>query len=74
MVALRDLDLDGRGFDPCGATAPLRRRVAKSQAMADFGDEEYLNMLRIEPAVALSGPETLQTGGTWSVRQVLVCS
>jgi glucose-6-phosphate 1-epimerase len=40
--------------------------------MADFGDEEYRHMLCIEPALALSGPATLQPGASWRGKQVLV--
>ncbi|KAF6257429.1 galactose mutarotase-like protein [Scenedesmus sp. NREL 46B-D3] len=46
--------------------------VAKSQAMGDFGDEEYKEMLCIEPAVAGSGPYKLAPGQTWSGSQTLV--
>eukprot|EP00877_Chromochloris_zofingiensis_P012390 jgi/Chrzof1/7404/Cz02g22020.t1 len=45
--------------------------IDKSKAMADFGDAEYKEMLCIEPAVALSGPQKLSPGASWSGKQVL---
>lgn len=45
--------------------------VDKSRAMADFGDEEYKEMLCIEPAMALSGPYSLAAGAEWSGTQEL---
>lgn len=46
--------------------------VDKSKAMADFGDEEYKEMLCIEPAVAGSGPVKLAPGALWCGTQKLV--
>lgn len=33
--------------------------------MADFGDEEYKEMVCVEPAIAASGPVTLAPGESW---------
>lgn len=46
--------------------------IDKSKAMADFGDEEYKEMLCVEPAVAGSGPVVLPPGETWSGGQLLL--
>uniref|UniRef100_A0A7R9VDK3 glucose-6-phosphate 1-epimerase n=1 Tax=Chlamydomonas euryale TaxID=1486919 RepID=A0A7R9VDK3_9CHLO len=40
--------------------------IEKAASMADFGDEEYKDMLCIEPAVAGSGAVTLAPTETWS--------
>jgi len=42
--------------------------IAKAKSMADFGDEEYKEMVCIEPAVAASGPISLQPGAAWTAR------
>lgn len=47
--------------------------VEKAKAMADFGDDEYREMVCVEPAVAASGPVVLQPGEAWSGKQVLCC-
>lgn len=46
--------------------------VDKASSMADFGDEEYKEMLCIEPAVAGSGPVKLAPGASWAGTQKLV--
>eukprot|EP00879_Flechtneria_rotunda_P025664 GHRR01027298.1.p2 GENE.GHRR01027298.1~~GHRR01027298.1.p2 ORF type:complete len:140 (+),score=53.72 GHRR01027298.1:578-997(+) len=46
--------------------------VEKAKSMTDFGNEEYKEMLCIEPAVAGSGPVKLPPGGQWSGTQTLV--
>lgn len=43
----------------------------KSIKMADFGDEEFKDMLCIEPAVASSGPFKLGPGETWVGSQTI---
>lgn len=48
--------------------------VDKAKGMADFGDEEYKEMLCIEPAVASSGPITLAPGESWTGRQLITYS
>jgi glucose-6-phosphate 1-epimerase len=48
--------------------------IDKSRAMGDFGDEEYLSMLCIEPAVAGSGPKALAPGASWTGTQRLSVS
>jgi len=48
--------------------------IDKSKSMGDFGDEEYKEMLCIEPSVAGSGPVVLEPGKTWSAQQKLVAS
>ncbi|KAL6763289.1 galactose mutarotase-like protein [Haematococcus lacustris] len=45
--------------------------IAKAASMADFGDEEYKVMICIEPAVAGSGPVTLEPGAEWQGKQDL---
>lgn len=45
--------------------------VDKAKAMAAFGDDEYQQMVCVEPAVAASGPVTLPPGEMWSAKQVL---
>lgn len=45
--------------------------VDKAKATADFGDEEYHNMVCLEPAQAGSGPATLPAGEAWSCIQKL---
>ncbi|GAX83204.1 hypothetical protein CEUSTIGMA_g10630.t1 [Chlamydomonas eustigma] len=45
--------------------------VDKAAKMADFGDEEYKEMLCIEPAVAGSGAVSLEAGMTWRGSQVI---
>ena len=45
----------------------------KSVKMTDFGDEEYKEMLCIEPAVAGSGPVKLGPGETWVGSQTVSC-
>lgn len=64
----RSLTLTKAGFPDAVVWNPW---VAKAQAMADFGDEEYKVMLCIEPAVAGSGPVTLPPGQTWTGTQTL---
>lgn len=39
--------------------------VAKAKGMADFGDDEYKEMVCVEPAIAASGPVILAPGETW---------
>lgn len=46
--------------------------IAKAKATGDFGDEEYKEMLCVEPAVAASGPITVKAGQSWCGSQVLV--
>eukprot|EP00878_Enallax_costatus_P002464 GHUV01002644.1.p2 GENE.GHUV01002644.1~~GHUV01002644.1.p2 ORF type:complete len:282 (+),score=70.65 GHUV01002644.1:245-1090(+) len=46
--------------------------VDKAHSMADFGDEEYKEMLCIEPAVAKSGAMKLAPGESWTGTQKLV--
>ncbi|EDQ90149.1 uncharacterized protein MONBRDRAFT_16468 [Monosiga brevicollis MX1] len=49
--------------------------IAKSAAMADFGDEEYQHMVCIEPG-CVSQPVTLEPGATFRLEQhitLLVC-
>jgi glucose-6-phosphate 1-epimerase len=38
--------------------------IAKAAKMGDFGDDEYLNMVCVEPGF-VAGPKTLAPGGTW---------
>ncbi|EIE25671.1 galactose mutarotase-like protein [Coccomyxa subellipsoidea C-169] len=45
--------------------------VDKAAGMGDFGDDEYKEMVCLEPAVAGSGPVTLQPGATWTAKQTL---
>ncbi|KAK9916170.1 hypothetical protein WJX75_009639 [Coccomyxa subellipsoidea] len=45
--------------------------VEKAAGMGDFGDDEYKEMVCLEPAVAGSGPVTLQPGASWSAKQKL---
>lgn len=45
--------------------------VAKAKATADFGDDEWHNMVCLEPAQAGSGPASLAPGHTWSCTQKL---
>ncbi|CAL8469848.1 g9390 [Coccomyxa elongata] len=45
--------------------------IEKAAGMGDFGDEEYKEMVCLEPAVAGSGPVTLQPGASWSAKQML---
>lgn len=45
--------------------------VDKAKATADFGDEEYHNMVCLEPAQAGSGPASLPAGQVWSCTQKL---
>lgn len=46
--------------------------IAKAKATGDFGDEEYKNMLCVEPAIAASGPITVPAGQSWCGSQILV--
>eukprot|EP00775_Hariotina_reticulata_P007154 gene7154-7369_t len=46
--------------------------IDKAKAMGDFGDEEYKEMLCIEPAVAGSGAFKLAPGALWTGMQKLV--
>lgn len=46
----------------------------KAKEMSDFGDEEYKEMICLEPAMAKSGPKSLEVGGSWSASQTLTVS
>lgn len=46
--------------------------IAKAKSTGDFGDEEYKEMLCVEPAIAASGPITVKAGQSWCGSQVLV--
>ncbi|KAK9804099.1 hypothetical protein WJX73_007409 [Symbiochloris irregularis] len=46
----------------------------KAKAMADFDDEEYKGMVCLEPALAASGPISLQPQQQWHAQQVLSVS
>lgn len=43
--------------------------AAKARALPDLGDEEYRQMVCLEPAAAASGPMVLQPGETWTGSQ-----
>merc|ERR1711879_172406 len=45
--------------------------VDKAKATADFGDDEYHDMVCLEPALAGSGPCALSAGASWSCCQKL---
>lgn len=45
--------------------------ITKSKAIDDLGDEEYLEMLCVEPAAAGSGPVILDPNESWQCSQKL---
>jgi hypothetical protein len=50
--------------------ASLLRQIAKSRALADFGDEEYRVMVCVEPG-RVSEHESLDPGHRWTLAQLL---
>lgn len=46
--------------------------IDKAKATADFGDEEYQEMVCVEAAVAPSGPIEVQPESQWSASQTLI--
>lgn len=48
--------------------------IDKAKGMADFGDEEYKEMICVEAALATSGPVELAPGKSWVGTQVLKSS
>jgi glucose-6-phosphate 1-epimerase len=47
--------------------------VEKAKGMADFGDDEYKNMVCVEPAIANGTPVVLSPGAQWSGTQSFQC-
>eukprot|EP01025_Chloroclados_australasicus_P043566 TRINITY_DN46728_c0_g1_i1.p1 TRINITY_DN46728_c0_g1~~TRINITY_DN46728_c0_g1_i1.p1 ORF type:complete len:299 (+),score=59.21 TRINITY_DN46728_c0_g1_i1:103-999(+) len=45
--------------------------IEKAAGMGDFGDEEYKNMVCLEPAVAASGPVEVAPNSEWAATQTI---
>ncbi|KAF5839237.1 galactose mutarotase-like protein [Dunaliella salina] len=67
----RQLSIEKNGFPDAVLWNPW---IAKAKGMADFGDEEYKEMVCIEPAMAISGPVNLDPGATWVAKQSTTAS
>ncbi|CAK0757099.1 hypothetical protein CVIRNUC_002512 [Coccomyxa viridis] len=64
----RAIQIEKEGFPDAVVWNPW---IKKAAGMADFGDDEYKEMVCLEPAVAGSGPVALQPGKTWRAKQTL---
>ncbi|GMH41579.1 hypothetical protein BSKO_09489 [Bryopsis sp. KO-2023] len=64
----RGIGLEKSGFPDAVVWNPW---IEKAKATGDLGDEEYKEMLCVEPAVAASGPIVLPAGETWCGTQEL---